>query len=133
MPSSKASLNGSNAERSAARKYDLEGADEQTGYYDLFASNGTHYQVKSTSHTRASGNPGKFRFWKDHLFKLHKEQSAVILVLFSSTNRRVLKIEKVSTSEIVDLVNGRWYPSEHADGMGEQYKIPWPDLLTLTG
>lgn len=119
------------AERAAARKYRLEAADEQTGYYDLRAANGCRYQVKSARHTRASGNPGKFRFWRDHLEKLDEDQSAVILVLTTESDHRPhLKITKVSTTEVLETINGRWYPSGHADE-GEQYKVPWPDLVEL--
>lgn len=130
MPSSEASDRGNAGERAAARKYGLQGVDESTGYYDLRASNGVRYQVKSCQHTRASGNPGKFRFWRDHLLQLHADQSAVLLVLTASNDAgRVLKVEKVPTSVVVEAVDGRWFPSGHADE-GEQYKIPWPDLVS---
>lgn len=131
MPSSESSERGSVGEQSAARKYGLEGLDEQTGYYDLRRPvDGRRYQVKSCTHTRASGNVGKFRFWKDHLTRLDSEGGGVVLVLTASGNSsHVLKTEKVETAEVLEVVADRWYPSGHADE-GEQYKVPWPDLLT---
>lgn len=126
-----ASAIGVEAERAAARKYGLVGIDEDTGHYDLWSTNGVHYQVKSVRHTRSNGNPGKLRFWKDHFEKLHRERSAVILVLTTdSADRPILKIEKVSTDTIREAIDDRWYASGHADGMGEQYKLPWRDVLT---
>lgn len=129
MPKSESSDRGNVAEQAAARKYGLDGVDEKTGYYDLRAENGTRYQVKSAQHTRDNGNPGKFRFWRDHFEQLHDERSAVVLVLTASTDpAHVLKVEKVPTSTVADEIGGRWYSSGHADE-GEQYKVPWPDLL----
>jgi len=129
LPSTNAPSVGPLVERAAARKYGLEGADEKTGYFDLRASNGVRYQVKSARHTRANGSVGRFRFWMDHFEKLHHQQSAEILALTTESEQRpILKLEKVSTSTICDAIGGRWYASEH-DEMGMQYKVPWPDLL----
>lgn len=130
MASGDASERGHVAERAAARKYGLEGVGEETGYYDLTAANGCRYQVKSATHTRSNDGPGKFRFWREHFVTLADEQSAVILVLTASDSPRVLKVEKVPTGEVREAVGGEWYPSGHADE-GEQYKVPWPDLLTF--
>lgn len=130
MPSSESSARGNVGEQAAARKFGLSGVEEETGYYDLRAANGTRYQVKSCQHTRSNGNPGKLRFWKDHFKRLHRERSAVVIVLTASGNPgHVLKVEKVPTSQVADEVAGRWYPSGHADE-GEQYKLPWPDLIS---
>lgn len=130
MPSSKSSERGNVAERAAARKYGLAGLGEETGYYDLRASNGVRYQVKSCQHTRANGNPGKLRFWREHFADLTADRSAVIVVLTASENpEHVLTVEKVPTGEVAEEIGGRWYPSGHADE-GEQYKLPWRDLLS---
>lgn len=129
MPSSESSDRGNVAERAAARKYGLTGLEEQTGYYDLRASNGVRYQVKSAQHTRASGNPGKLRFWREHFDDLTADRSGVIVVLTASSNPdHILKIQKVPTSRVEDAIGGRWYPSGH-DDEGEQYKLPWRDIL----
>lgn len=130
MTKADASGTGWNAERAASRKYGLEGVDEETGYYDLRASNGVRYQVKSCRHTRANGSPGRFRFWMDSFEKLHHEQSAAILVLTADSDAApILKIEKMPTSTIREEIDGRWYASGHDDEMGQQYQLPWPDLL----
>lgn len=133
MPSNTSSARGFDAERAAARKYGLEGVDETTGYYDLFANNGVKYQVKSAMHTRASGNPGRFRFWREHLERLHAEQSAVLLVLTSSAKApdRILKIEKVSTGDVLGVIGSGWVRSGHQDEMGAQRRVPWPELVDL--
>lgn len=129
MPSSESSDRGHVAERAAARKFGLEGLEERTGWFDLRASNGVKYQVKSAQHTRSNGNPGKFRFWREHFERLHDTRSAVILVVTASTDPdHVLKVEKVPTDKVAETVDGRWFASGHADE-GEQYRIPWRDLL----
>lgn len=130
LPSSESSERGFSAERAAARKFDLAGVEEKTGYFDLYASNGVRYQVKSCQHTRSNGNPGKLRFWREHFEKLTADRSGVIVVLTASTNpEHVLKIEKVPTSRVAEEIGEKWYPSGHADE-GEQYKLPWRDLLS---
>lgn len=130
MPSTAASRRGNDAEAAAARKYGLSGLDESTGFYDLYSTNGYRYQVKSCTHERANGNPGKFRFWKNHLTELHRQRGAVIVVLTTDSDTRpVLKVEKVPTSDVLEAIDGRWYPASHEDMDGEQYKLPWRDLV----
>lgn len=132
MPSSETSQQGIDAERAAARKYGLEGAGGP-GYADLTARNGVVYSVKSTVHTRANGKPGRFRFQRQNFEQLHAAQSAVILVLYPSvgtTSSRPLRIEKVSTSRVLEAIQraGGWVDAGHLS-FREQRRISWPELI----
>lgn len=132
MPSSSATTHGMRAEIAAQRKYGLDGAGG-SGFADLTAGNGVPYQVKSTVHTRASGNPGRFRFEKGNFEELADGRSGVILVLFPSVGTesdRPLKIEKLPTSEVSTVIEERsgWVEAGHAS-FDRQARIEWPHLL----
>lgn len=132
MPSSSATTRGMRAELAAQRKFGLEGAGGP-GAWDLRAKNGVVYQVKSTVHTRADGGPGRFRFERANFQELEQRRSGVILVLFpsvGSSSRRPLRVEKVPTSEVAEVVDdlGGWVRAGHAS-FSHQRRIEWRELV----
>lgn len=120
------------AELAAQRKYGLHGAGG-AGYADLRAANGVPYQVKSTVHTRASGDPGRFRFERGNFEQLREQPAGVVLVLFPSVgseSRRPLRVEKVPASEVAATISelGGWVEAGHAS-FSEQRRVSWRRLL----
>jgi hypothetical protein len=117
------------AEESAARKYDCRVVGEYKDYVDLISeANGTYYQCKSAVYEKANGRPGVLRFNLHHLRSLrrHSHQAGVIVVLYPSVGSkgwRPLKITRVSVSEVLDIVDGRWYPETN------EYEVPWVSLV----
>ncbi|WP_128478362.1 hypothetical protein [Halorussus pelagicus] len=117
------------AEQSAARKYDCRVVGERKTYVDLVSEeNGTYYQCKSAVYRDESGYPGVLRFNLHHLRSLRREshQCGVVVVLYSSVGSdgsNLLKITRVLVSEVLEVVDGRWYPET------DEYEVPWPILI----
>ncbi|WP_115863365.1 hypothetical protein [Halorussus litoreus] len=129
MPSAAARRQGMSAEASAATKYDCRVVGESREYVDLISEqNGTYYQCKSAVYEKANGRPGVVRVNLHHLRSLRREshQCGVVVVLYPSVGSdgwSPLKITRVSVSEVLDIVDGRWYPET------DEYEIPWSVLL----
>lgn len=129
MPSAAARRQGMDAEESAAAKYDCRVVGETKEYVDLVSrENGTYYQCKSAVYEDADGQPGVLRFNLHHLRALrrHSHQCGVVVVLYPSVGSEgwhPLKITRVSVSEVLDIVDGRWYPET------DEYEIPWSFLV----
>ncbi|WP_158055962.1 hypothetical protein [Halorussus halophilus] len=129
MPSAAARRQGIDSEQSAARKYDCRVVGERKEYVDLISEeNGTYYQCKSAVYTDADEQPGVLRFNLHHLRSLRREshQCGVVVVLYPSVGAdgwSPLKITRVSVSEVLKAVDGRWYPET------DEYEVPWSSLV----
>jgi hypothetical protein len=134
LPSSQASTQGMTAEIAAQRKYGLTGAGG-AGFADLRAGNGVPYQVKSTVHTRANGNPGRVRFEKGNFEELREGPAGVIVVVFpsvGSSSSRPLRIEKLPAAEVEATISelGGWVRAGH-ESFAEQKRISWRELVSV--
>jgi len=133
MPSEEPQALGTEAERAAARKYNLEPKASSSGFYDAkYKSNGRKMQIKSASKERADG-PGVFRVWRCHLEDLRDVGGSVAAVVVNRSNpdKQVLKIEKVSPSTLLALGDQEgWRTSRQSTMAGKkEARIPWPDVV----
>lgn len=132
MPNSIPSENGTLAARAAARKYGLVLKDGSAGYWDArYRSNGSKVGIKSAHYERADG-PGVFRVWRENLRQLSEVGGSEVLVVVNPDNpeRKVLKIQKVSPSLLLDVGDFRLTGQQDMMGMSEA-RIPWPEVVEL--
>lgn len=134
MPSSSASARGVLAEEAAARKFRLDVADVGgDGPVDLDGPDGP-VSVKSAVHTRADGNPGRFRFQARNFERLAARDGAgVVLVLFPSIgsgSRRPIKVVRLEAGDVQEAIAdaGGWVRAGH-QSFTHQRRLPWPSLL----
>lgn len=134
MPSSEPGSNGDRAERAAARKYGLRNVEDPTGFYDAAHANGRKVQVKRALYERESGEPGVFRFWREHLLDLAAAAGSVVVVVENPSNdeRPILRVEKIPPAEVLSVVGDGWRESEQESMAGmREARIPWPELVEL--
>ncbi len=133
MPSEVPSQNGTRAARAARRKYGLVDLPGTTGHADAkHRSNGRRVQIKSALYERASGDPGVFRVWREHLEAIADAGGSVVLVVVNPSNpsRKVLRITKVSPAALLEA--GEFRPTGQADMEGmHEARIPWPSVVSL--
>lgn len=132
MPSDEPRYNGGSlAEAAAARKYGLVLKDGSTGWWDAkHRSNGRKVQVKAARHTRSGGDPGVIRVWREHLRDLRDHGGSVIVVVVAPSNpeRKVLRVEKVSPSELLRRGDFRATGQEAMSGMHEA-RLAWNEVV----
>jgi len=133
MPSEVPSQNGARAARAARRKYGLVDLPGTTGYADAYhRSNGSRVQIKGALYERASGEPGVFRLWREHLRELAQVGGSVVLVVTNPDNehRKVLRVTKRSPRDLLELAE--WRETGQADMLGlTEARVPWPDVVSL--
>ncbi len=118
---------GARAARAARRKYGL--VTESCEWYDLVhPANGYRYQVKACRTETDRGQPGRWRLWKADHQRMIDHRGCYIFAVYAPESGRIWKIEKVSTTDVDDLVRGKWYPSGH-HSKGQQYKLSWRDVF----
>jgi len=134
VPSDEPRYNGGSiAEAAAARKYGLELRDGSTGWWDAkHRSNGRKVQVKAARHTRSGGDPGVIRCWREHLRDLRDHGGSVVVVVVAPSNpeRTVLRVEKVSPSELLRRGDFRATGQEAMRGMHEA-RLAWNRVVSF--
>jgi len=133
MPSEVPSTNGEVGAAAARRKYGLEDLPGTTGFADAkYRSNGRRVSIKRALYQRASGDPGVFRVWREHLDQLKNRGGSVVLVVENPSNphRQVLKVTKRSPAELLETSEFR--PTGQADMKGmHEARIPWREVVSL--
>ena len=128
MPSAAARRQALDFAESVEQKFGYRHVGGSREAIDFFASNGTGYSAKCAVYRRADGRHGVFRFNRDHLKKMQDKtpRSGVILGLVpsvGSSSSQPLKITRVGTQRVFEIVGDRWYPET------QEYEIPWPRLV----
>jgi hypothetical protein len=118
-----------------ADQYDLEVDTETADWYDAInPRTGAKWEVKSTHKELASGEPGRFRLWRDQLLSLRAADARgtgwMAFVLFDESDD-VVAVQRRKPATVARQVRerGGWNEAGHAKRGGPQHKLPWMEVV----
>jgi hypothetical protein len=118
-----------------ADEYGLVVDQHSAEWYDaVHPSSGAKYEVKSTHRELASGEPGKFRLWRDQHRSLAAATARGVawyaFVLLDSDDD-VVRTQRRKPSTVGYKVRDRggWNTAGHAERESPQHKIPWGSVI----